>query len=204
MIREEFRKGLENKLGAENLRRIEESRIGIAGAGGLGSNCAAFLVRSGFRKLTIVDFDVVSAANLDRQFYFNDQVGMVKVEALAMNLLRINPDLELQAIKKKIEKQDVAGLFGACAVVAECFDRAENKRMLVEALLFLKKPVVSVSGLGGVGNSDDIRVRKAMKNLILIGDMVSDIENAPALSPRVSLAAAKQADSVLELVLSPR
>ena len=69
--------------------------VGIAGAGGLGSNCAAHLVRVGFRKLKLVDFDVVETGNLDRQFYFADQVGMYKVEALRQNLLRISSDLEL-------------------------------------------------------------------------------------------------------------
>ncbi|MGB4572405.1 MAG: ThiF family adenylyltransferase, partial [Rectinemataceae bacterium] len=55
-----------------------KARVGIAGAGGLGSNCAAALVRSGIGALVVVDFDVVSEANLDRQFYFHDQVGRPK------------------------------------------------------------------------------------------------------------------------------
>ena len=64
-------------------------RIGIAGAGGLGSNVAVNLVRTGVKKLKIVDFDVVDESNLNRQFYFMDQVGRPKVEALRENLLRI-------------------------------------------------------------------------------------------------------------------
>ena len=65
---ESLREDLIKKLGEEKLLIIEGSRIGIAGAGGLGSNCAHNLVRSGFKKFTIVDFDTITPSNLDRQF----------------------------------------------------------------------------------------------------------------------------------------
>lgn len=197
-----FRDDLVKKLGEENLRKIESARIGIAGAGGLGSNCAAYLVRCGFRRLIIADFDVLDASNLDRQFYFMEQVGRVKVEALRENLLRISPDLELTVNRRKVGPHNVRELFGECDIVAECFDRAEVKGMLVTALLALGKPVVSVSGLGGIGNSDEIRIHKMKKNLIVVGDLVSDIGIRPALAPRVCVAAAKQADTVLDFIIN--
>lgn len=53
-------------------------KIGIAGAGGIGSNVAANLVRSGVTSLKIVDFDRVESSNLNRQFYFSDQIGCLK------------------------------------------------------------------------------------------------------------------------------
>ena len=67
---EVFRKNIAGKIGEENFRKVRSARVGLAGAGGLGSNCALNLVRVGFENLTIVDFDRVEAANLDRQFYF--------------------------------------------------------------------------------------------------------------------------------------
>ena len=69
---------------------LERARIGIAGAGGLGSNCAMHLVRAGVRRLVVADFDVVGESNLNRQFFFRDQLGMKKVAALKANLLRID------------------------------------------------------------------------------------------------------------------
>lgn len=195
-----FRQDLIKKLGEERLAKIENARIGIAGAGGLGSNCAACLVRVGFRKFTIADFDVVDATNLDRQFYFEDQVGMKKVDALRTNLLRINPRLELQTLSLKLDPSNIVEIFRGCDVVVECLDRAEAKTMLVAGLLPHAKLIVSASGLGGFGSSDDIMVRRLKPNLILIGDLASDIDKAPALAPRVSVAAAKQADAVLEFI----
>ena len=59
--------------------RLAAATVGIAGAGGLGSNCALHLVRSGVGRLVIADFDVVNDSNLNRQFYFRDQIGRKKV-----------------------------------------------------------------------------------------------------------------------------
>jgi sulfur carrier protein ThiS adenylyltransferase len=157
-------------------------------------------VRSGFRKLTIIDFDTVDPSNLDRQFYFQNQVGMRKVDALKANLCRVNPRLELRMVNKKISQGDATGLFGDCDAVVECLDSAEAKRMLVEDLMKLGKFTVTASGLGGIGSSDDIRVHRIKDTLLMIGDLESDISTKPALSPRVSIAAAKQADVVLQYI----
>jgi sulfur carrier protein ThiS adenylyltransferase len=197
-----FRENLIKKMGKDSLEKIQAIRVGIAGAGGLGSNCALNLVRVGLNKFTIVDFDSIDPTNLDRQFYFYDQVGMPKVEALKKNLERINPDIDIKIVKSKIEKDNALKLFDDCDVVAECLDVASSKKMLVEELLKAKKFIVAVSGLGGIGSSDDIRVHKIKSNLVMIGDLKSDICHRPALSPRVNIAAAKQADVILEYALT--
>jgi len=199
-MRDVFRQDLIKKLGVSKLEKIEKTRIGIAGAGGLGSNCAVSLVRVGFKIFTIADFDIVDASNLDRQFYFEDQIGIKKVEALRTNLLRINPHLELQMLAVKLGPDNIRSLFYDCDVVLECLDRAEAKSMLVSTLLPSGKLIVSASGLGGYGSSDQIKIHRLKKNLVVIGDLASDIEKSPALSPRVNIAAAKQADVVLEFV----
>lgn len=195
-----FYENLKQKIGEINLTKLRENKIGIAGAGGLGSNCAANLIRAGFEKLKLVDFDVVETANLDRQFYFADQLGMYKVHALRQNLLRINPSAQIEIEIRKIDKSQVKILFADCRIVAECLDSAENKSMLVYELLSLKKFVVAVSGLGGYGMSDNIKIHPVKDNLVMIGDLRSDINFQPALSPRVNIAAAKQADVILEYI----
>ena len=198
---ESLREDLIKKLGEEKLLIIESSRIGIAGAGGLGSNCAHNLVRSGFKKFKIVDFDTITPSNLDRQFYFLDQVGKKKVDTLKINLCRINPELDIEIGEVKITEDNIKELFKDCQIVVECLDSAEGKSMLVNKLLPEGKFIVSASGLGGVGSSDEIKVHRIKENLVIIGDLRSDIKDRPALSPRVSVAAAKEADVVLEYLL---
>ncbi len=53
---------------------LAQFRVGIAGAGGLGSNCAVALARSGIGTIVVSDYDVIEPANLNRQYYFTSQV----------------------------------------------------------------------------------------------------------------------------------
>lgn len=197
-----FETALAGILGKEKLAAIQRLKVGIAGAGGLGSNCAAFLVRSGFKRFRIVDFDVVESGNLNRQFYFAAQVGKSKVAALKENLLLINPALEIEALPEKIDEGNVTALFSCCDVVVEALDRAEYKRMLVEACLGTGKLLVAASGLAGWGRSDGIKIHRVKENFYLVGDLVSEAgPGCPAMAPGVSVAAAKQADVILAYFL---
>ena len=187
----------------EELAKIENTHVFIAGCGGLGSNIAHMLTRTGFCKFTLLDFDVIEYKNLNRQFFFPDQIGMKKTEALAQTLMRLNENIELTLLNGKLESSgDVAALTADCDILVEAFDKPENKAIFVTGALGTGKPVISASGLAGHGNSDDIVVRKLKSNLYLVGDGESDISIAPPLAPRVNVAAAKQADLVLDLVLS--
>jgi sulfur carrier protein ThiS adenylyltransferase len=197
-----FEQALTAYLGPDNLALIQRYHVGIAGAGGLGSNCAFNLVRSGFKRLTLVDFDRVELSNLNRQFYFLDQVGQYKVEALKNNLLRINPDLEITAHVVRVDAANVLSLFSPCDIIVEAFDKVEAKTLLVETFLSSEKLLVAASGLAGWGNSDEIKTRKIKENFYLVGDGKRDVaEGHPPLSPRVNIAAAKEADLVLAWVL---
>ena len=181
---------------------LEKAKIGVAGLGGLGSNVLSHLVRAGIRRFVAADFDVVSASNLNRQFFFVDQVGKKKTDALAENLRRIDPDLELDFRDLRLTEENPQDLFADCDVVVEAFDKADAKTMLIGALADSGIPVVAASGLAGFGKSNDIRVRKAGKALYLVGDLVSGIspELAPA-SPRVGIAAAMEANTVVAILL---
>lgn len=198
-----FEDGLRQYFSLEQLAAIRSVRVGIAGAGGLGSNCAAALVRSGFVHLKLCDFDRVEAGNLNRQFYFVDQIGRLKVDALAENLRRINPALRPELFTGRIDAGNVMELFAACDVVVEAFDRAELKRMLVEKLHNSGKLLVAASGLAGWGDSDRMRVRKINDFFYLIGDQMSEAGmSCPPCAPRVGVAASKEADVVLNWALS--
>lgn len=197
-----FEEGVAAHIGTAAFAKIRSIRIGIAGAGGLGSNCAANLVRCGFSRFTLVDDDVVEWSNLNRQFFFGHQVGQAKVDALSHNLRAINPDIDIAAVVKKITPDNVHDCFSDCEVVVEAFDRAEDKKMIVETYMNSGKLVVAASGLAGWGDSDAIRIHHVKPNVYLVGDLKTAVSaDAPPLSPRVVIAAAKQADIVLAHVL---
>ncbi|MBR5549830.1 MAG: sulfur carrier protein ThiS adenylyltransferase ThiF [Kiritimatiellae bacterium] len=180
---------------------LESARVGIAGVGGLGSNCAMHLVRAGVKHLTVVDFDVVNESNLNRQFFFRDQLGRKKVEALKDNLLRIDPDADIRAVDAKLDAVSVKEIFGDCDIVVEAFDVVDAKVMLVSSFASSGKKLVTASGLAGWGRSNEMRVKK-MGNIVAIGDGETAVgANAAPASPRVGIAAAMQANSVVALLL---
>lgn len=187
----------------DELERIENTHVFIAGCGGLGSNISHLLIRTGFCRLTLLDFDVIEYKNLNRQFFFPDQIGMKKTEALAQTLMRLNPHAELTLINGRLDApEDVPGLTKDCDILVEAFDKPESKAVFVSGAIPTGKPIISASGLAGYGNTDAIITRQIRKNLYVIGDGQSDISTAPPLAPRVNTAAAKQADLILELTLS--
>lgn len=177
--------------------------VGIAGAGGLGSNCAVSLLRTGIGKLVIADFDIVESSNLNRQFYFKNQVGLSKVEALKENLLAINPNAQIDIYNIKLESKNIPELFKNCDVIVEAFDKAEMKVMIIEtcSTICSEKPLIVGSGLAGWGNNQDIKTEQ-YGNLYFCGDLNSEVgEDLPPLAPRVNIVANMQANIVLEILM---
>lgn len=183
---------------------LADKLVGIAGAGGLGSNCAASLVRAGVGRLIVVDFDYVTSSNLNRQYYFPDQVGGLKVEALRDNLLRINPKLEISICPERVTPENFVSLFSCCDVVVEAFDRAEEKAWFIEEMSRRLPDIhlVAASGMAGFGRLEAIQVVR-QGNLTICGDGSSEVtKNTPPLAPRVGVVANMEADAVLEYLLN--
>lgn len=188
-------------LTPEERTALESVRVGIAGAGGLGSNCAMHLVRSGVKHFTIADFDVVNESNLNRQFFFRDQIGQKKVEAIKANLLRIEPDADIRAVDIRLDASSAREIFAGCGIVVEAFDAVDAKVMLVSAFASSGKKLVTASGLAGWGRSNAMKVRK-MGNIVAIGDGETSVgDGAAPVSPRVGIAAAMEANAVVSLLL---
>ena len=171
-------------------------KIGIAGAGGIGSNVAVCLVRCGVRWLKIVDYDKVDESNLNRQFYFRDQIGRPKVAALAENLARIAPDVQIESIVLRLDSENMSRIFSECDAVVEGFDDLNAKKQLVEALAPGGQTIVSASGVAG-RTLDGIRLRR-LGNCTIIGDFCTDADQAPCHAPKVTAVAAMMAHLLLE------
>ena len=196
-----FEAAVSSYYAPQQWRRIQQTRIGIAGAGGLGSNLAVALVRSGFRCLEIVDFDRVEARNLNRQFYFLEEIGRFKVEALAERLRAINPAVEIVTRQTRLTPSNITCHFESAECVCEAFDLPEAKQMFLEAFLASGKFLVMGSGMAGISNQTAIAIRKLKENLHLVGDGVTSVspENPPC-APRVAACAALMASVLLEYV----
>ena len=203
ITRDEWRVALDERFGRELRERFEGARVVVCGLGGLGSNVAIALARSGVGCLHLIDFDRVDITNLNRQQYEVSQLGMPKTEALPQNLARIAPYCQVVAQTLKISEQDIPGLFDEDDIVCECFDKPEAKAMLVQGVLetYPGKPLVAASGMAGLSTANTIRTRKVGRSLYLCGDGQSDVSDGLGLvSSRVLACAAHEAHMVLRLL----
>lgn len=185
--------------------RLSTRTVGIAGAGGLGSNCAVALARVGIGKLIIADFDTVSRENLNRQYFFTDQIGLKKVDALKDNIERINPDVLVEVHDLRLDAGNIARIFRSCSIIVEAFDHAEMKKMLAETVLteMPEKYLIIGSGVAGFGNNNAIKTTRS-ENIYICGDQENETSpHLPPLAPRVGIVANMQANQVLEIFLQP-
>jgi len=188
---------------SEIKRKLKSKIVGIAGCGGLGSNVAVALARVGVGKLIIVDFDKIEESNLNRQYFFFDQIGQKKAPALKNNLKKINPSVNVETYVLKITRDNISELFSECDIIVEAFDRASMKEMLIESVteLFPDKPLVSGVGMAGWGGNELIKVER-FDNLYIVGDRTSEAtENNPPIAPRVGIVSNMMANVVLEILL---
>ncbi|MBK7709590.1 MAG: sulfur carrier protein ThiS adenylyltransferase ThiF [Bacteroidales bacterium] len=186
---------------------LSKFRVGIAGAGGLGSNCAVALARCGVGTLVIADFDSVEETNLNRQYYFNDQIGMLKTIALKENIYRINPEVFVIIHQKRLDSHNIPEIFSGCHVIVEAFDGSDMKEMIIETVQLKMRgiPLVAASGLAGWGKSETIKYRKIDDTLYICGDESSEVsEGLPTIAPRVGMVANMQANVTVEILMNLR
>ena len=187
-------------------KKLKKAKVCILGLGGLGSNVAVLLARSGIGYLKLIDFDVVEASNLNRQQYRISHIGIKKTEAIKTIIKEINPFVEIDTLDIKVDRENILSVVEDIEIVVEAFDRAETKAMAIEELLTNKnKIVISASGMAGLGSANEIITRKIKENFYLIGDNYSDYEEyLGIISTRVMLCAAHQANMVLRLILGEK
>lgn len=184
--------------------KLQNARVAVAGLGGLGSNIAVMLARSGVGHLFLVDFDTVDVTNLNRQMYMIPQLGKPKTEALPEILQQINPYLDIQTKNIKVTADNIQELFQDYHIVCEAFDKPDHKAMLVGGLLSScpKTIVVSGNGMAGYGDANGIKTERRMSRLYVCGDQSTDVGAGIGLmAPRVAICAGHQANKVLQLIL---
>lgn len=183
--------------------KLKASSVGIAGAGGLGSNIAVALARAGVGRIVIVDHDRVERSNLNRQYYFEDQIDIPKVEAIKQNIQRIGYGTDVESIEMKLIKGRMHEPFHDVDIIVEALDSAETKADFIRDIMEKMdgKALVAASGVAGFGRSEKILLEK-FGNLYLVQDHGAPSSDEDVLmAPRVALFASYQANVVVELLL---
>lgn len=203
----ELDRAFDERFPIEIKDKLNSASVAIAGLGGLGSNIAVMLARTGVGHMHLVDFDVVDTTNLNRQMYGISHIGIEKTKALKDILDNINPYLDITYECKRITEDNIVDTFSDYEIVCEAFDRAEAKAMLINGLL-LKCPktiIVSGNGMAGFADANLIITEQKLKRLYVCGDETADIEKGLGLmAPRVAICAGHMANKVVQLIVNGR
>ena len=158
---EEWLSRTELCLGPESLDKLKNSHVLVAGLGGVGSWAAEMVCRAGVGRMTIIDGDVVTAANRNRQLpALKSTEGISKAEVMGLRLKDINPSLELRVISEFIKDERMTEILEEepYDFVIDAIDTLSPKVFLIYHSLRLKLNIVSSMGAGGKFDPTAVRV----------------------------------------------
>src|ERR1700760_1992745 len=122
---------------------LQQAKVLIVGAGGLGCPAAQYLAATGIGTLGIADFDTVSISNLHRQvLYTPEDAGQKKVNVACERLQRQNPGIKLVAHDTKITSDNAIEILGQYDIVLDGTDNFATRYLLNDAVVLLGKPLV--------------------------------------------------------------
>ncbi len=134
------------EVGGEGQRRFRAATVAVIGAGGLGSPCLQYLAAAGVGQLTIIDDDVVSLSNLQRQTLFSTaDIGRPKVEAAAERLHALNPQVVIEPIRTRLTAETAEFLLSQHDVIADGCDNFRTRSEVNRAAVRLGIPLVSAA-----------------------------------------------------------
>jgi len=132
------------EIGVEGQEKLLASSALIIGAGGLGSPAAIYLAAAGVGTITLADGDTVDLTNLQRQILHTTQsIGQPKTESGRAALARINPEVKVVSLQKRLDGKDLEALVAANDVVLDCSDNFATRHAVNRACVVCKKPLVS-------------------------------------------------------------
>jgi adenylyltransferase/sulfurtransferase len=195
------------EVGASGQERLRRSSAVVVGAGGLGSPALQYLAASGVGTIGIVDDDVVSESNLQRQvIHRTDQVGRPKVETAAEFIRGLNPDVKVQGHRTRLTSGNALDLLGPYDVILDGSDNFATRYLVNDVGALLRKPVVygSVYRFEGQVAVFDARRGPCYRCLYATpppSDMAPDCGDAGVLGVLPGLVGTIQAAETLKLLL---
>ena len=137
-------------LGPGSTDVLAGKHVAVFGIGGVGSYCAEALARSGVGALTLIDDDIVSVSNLNRQLIaLRSTVGIPKVEVMAARIADISPDIKVTSIFQRYLPENRDTFFhDRIDFIADCIDSVGSKTDLIASAFERGIPIISAMGTG--------------------------------------------------------
>ncbi|MBO7284385.1 MAG: tRNA threonylcarbamoyladenosine dehydratase [Bacteroidales bacterium] len=158
-------------IGAESLEFLKNSTVAIVGVGGVGGYAAEMIVRAGVGRVIIVDADVVSESNKNRQLLALDStMGQSKVKVLSQRLKDINPQLDIVPVEEYMTEENVGALLKGAAAgkkidfLVDAIDTLAPKIALISYCVSGAIPLVSSMGSGAKFDATKVRIADLSKS----------------------------------------
>jgi molybdopterin/thiamine biosynthesis adenylyltransferase/rhodanese-related sulfurtransferase len=130
-------------FGKQAQQRLQQAKVLVVGAGGLGCPAAQYLAASGVGTLGLADDDIISISNLHRQILYTPaDAGKLKVAVAAERLQAQNPDINIIAHAVKIAADNVLAVFAQYDIILDGTDNFETRYLLNDAAVLSGKPLV--------------------------------------------------------------
>jgi len=134
------------EIGGAGQQRLLASHVVLVGAGGIGAPAIQYLAAAGVGRLTLIDDDIVSLSNLQRQVLFaTDDIGQPKVEAAEVAVALLNPDVRIIGRQLRLTVDNAADLLSGADVVVDGSDNFATRLAVADAARALRAPLVSAA-----------------------------------------------------------
>ncbi len=194
-----------SEVGEEGQKKLKAAKVLIVGAGGLGSPIGLYLAAAGVGTIGVVDFDIVSYSNLQRQVLFSEgDVGSSKAEIAKERLIEINPGIEVIRYNDKLTYQNAIEIISGYDVVADGSDNFSAKYLINDACVLLGKPLVYGSVLKFEGQASVFYTKKGPCYRCLYPEPPEDVpscEEAGVLGVLPGIIGSIQANEVIKLII---
>jgi len=134
------------EVGGPGQQKLKAARVLVIGAGGLGAPVIQYLAAAGVGTIGIVDDDVVSLSNLQRQvIHATDDIDRLKVESATEAVARINPHVRVEAHATRLTDDNALELVAAYDCVADGSDNFATRYAVADACAAAKVPLVTAA-----------------------------------------------------------
>lgn len=188
-------------IGLEAQEKIKAARVLIVGIGGLGSIVSMYLTAVGVGNIIIVDKDKVALSNLNRQILYNvEDIGKDKVFVAKEKLKKLNPNVNMTAIKSEISKPLLDDIIPKIDVVVDCLDNWKSRLILNDSCVKHGKPLVHAGVRGLSGQVMTIIPQTTACLRCLLGEPREEEKEIPIVGQIVGVIASIQSLEVFKII----
>ncbi len=197
--RERFSRNLlVEEFGEAEQRRLAEARVVMVGAGGLGSACASYLVAAGVGHLTLIDDDIVSLSNLQRQtLYTTHDLGLAKASQAAARLTALHPAAQIMGITERLTIQNAPTLLTGHDLVIDCSDNYAVRYVMDDWCGEHHTPLLYATAQGHTGQLSLFHTPNSGSYRALYPDSGEQAAQVGVLAPIVGVMGSLQASEAL-------